>query len=64
MSTRVRNKALVREMRSEKDASRCAVAATVAMAGDKRRCMNSPTVWIPGTGRSRSSEMRCPTKVS
>lgn len=40
MSTRVRSNALVRDTRSDKDASRCSAAATVAMAGVNRRCMN------------------------
>ena len=44
MSTRVRSSALVRDTRSDKLTRRCAVAATVAMAGDRRRCMNSPRV--------------------
>ena len=35
MSTRVRSNALAREMRSDNDASRWAVAATVAMAGEE-----------------------------
>ena len=64
MSTRVRNKALVRDTLSDKDVRRCEVASTVAMAGDKRRCINSPTVWVPAMGRSRNSAMRCLTSVS
>ena len=50
---------LVREMRSASEARRCAVAATVAMAGDSRRCMNSPIVCVPDKGRSRNSARRC-----
>ena len=64
MSTRVRSSALAREMRSDREARRCALAATVAMAGDRRRCMNSPMVCVPGMGISRSSAMRCATSVS
>ena len=40
------------------------LASTVDMAGDRRRCMNSPTVWMPGKGRSRSSAMRSVTSRS
>ena len=64
MSTRVRSRALVRLMRSESEASRCAVAATVAMAGDRRRRMKSPMVWVPVMGDSRSSAMRSRTSLS
>ena len=63
MSTRVRSKALVRDTRSDKVTRRCEVAATVAMAGESRRCMNSPMVCVPGTTFSRNSAMRWPTSV-
>ncbi|OQB99467.1 MAG: hypothetical protein BWX79_03130 [Alphaproteobacteria bacterium ADurb.Bin100] len=64
ISTRVRSKALAREMRSDSETSRWPVAATVAMAGESRRCMNSPSIWVPGMAFSRSSVMRWPTSVS
>ena len=61
---RVRNRALARLTRSDSEARRCAVAATVAMAGERRRCMNSPMVCVPGMGRSRNSAMRWATSAS
>ena len=63
MSTRVRNKALARLMRSDNEAKRCALEATVAMAGDKRRFMNSPMVCVPEMGDSRNSAMRSFTSL-
>ena len=58
-----RAEALVRDTRSDKVARRCAVAATVAIAGDRRRCINSPIVWVPGMTFSRNSAMRCTTRL-
>ncbi len=63
MSTRVRSKALARSTRCDSELSRCEVACTVAMAGDRRRSMNSPTVCVPGMGVSCSCSMRCTTRL-
>ena len=54
----------VQDTRIEGQTNRWAVAATVAIAGDKRRCMNSPSVCVPGIAFSRNSTSRCPTKAS
>ena len=37
---------------------------TVAIAGESRRCMNWPSICVPGIGLSRSSSRRCATMPS